>query len=524
MSNTAEAAATSSAVAANAQNNKNRTVAIVLGVVLGLLALAAIIGLLLFCLRRRRRQRAKESPRSISPDFVGGAAWRKEPLTNSSNVENTAPGRLSTSDRYPNPAAATVPLMAENAMHRNDGHGAIGNTAQDPYQGVSNSQPGMMSGTTAGYGSHHPGQNYIPLSSHSRSSAAAAGFGGAALGGLAAKQHHDKHDERDFARHSEDSRGYPRKPVGAPLGYGKNGSSPSSGVANNTTPGYQRRHSDSPHGDFKSPYEPVGTTGGMISRSPPTHGSPPAYNGTGNALSSHPPYGNNHRHSMDHEPLMAGAAGVGAGAVGGAAAARHQDGVRNRDSDSSLTGRRSWDAGRQPQPHSILANPAGGRRYTGSTNPYVPARDPKKARFSDEVISSSNRQSQSGNGHPRDLGPNNSYSKADHTGSPPLVSPISDGSPTSGSPRHNMPGGWHGSGEWDRTGRRASYGNENAGTPRSPGESGWYRGRYMGDARSVSGPALEPAPAPASEPADSGRSDPADSRFYAQKRASGELG
>ena len=224
---------------------------------------------------------------------------------------------------------------------------------------------------------------------------------------------------------------------------------------------------------------------------------------------------------MESEPLMAGAAGVGAGAVGGAAAARHQNGIRNRDTDSSLTGRRSWDAGRQPQPpHSILANPAG-RRYTGSTNPYVQARDPKKARFSDEVINFSDRR-QSHSGHP----PNNSYSNADNTGGPPLVSPISNGSPINGSPRHSMPGGWRGSGEWERNGRRASYGNDNVASSRPAAtndEAGWYRGRYMGDGRPAPGSALAPAPASTSAPGDSGMADPADSRFYAQKRASGEI-
>lgn len=91
-----------------------------------------------------------------------------------------------------------------------------------------------------------------------------------------------------------------------------------------------------------------------------------------------------------------------------------------------------------------------------------------------------------------------------------------------------MPGSWRGSGEWDRNGRRASYGNGNATTTtwsaESREEAGWYRGRYMGDARSMSGPALGPAPAPTSGPVDTGRTDPADSRFYAQKRASGEMG
>jgi hypothetical protein len=469
-SNTAEAAAASSSAAAavaaaHAQNNKNRTTAIALGVVLGLLAIALLVGLLLFCLRRRRRKRAVGSRRSLSPDSVNGATWGKETHKSTHAAGTTTPGRFSTSERRHAPVAAAAPLMNENAL-KHDQHPALRGGAPIPHRGEPSFQPGLMDGAAAGHAPHHRSPNHIPLSSHSRSSAAAAGLGGAALGALAAKHHHDKHDKRDFAHPHEHHQGIARKPVGGALGNGAVGQSPNSGVVNN------------PVADTNS-----GPAFG--------HGNPPAYNGNAPALSSHPPFEPSHRRSSGHEPLMAGAAGFGAGALGGAAATRHHDG--NRDSESSLTGRRSWDPNRQPQrPQSILAN-AAGRRSTGSTNPYVPPRSPRRARFSDDVVDANNR-SRHGSGYQDEF---------DQQASPHLISPISDEPPNNnGSPRH-MPGGWRGSRDWDQSSgnHRGSFSSDrpSAGrmadmaNPRSTSlsdlrqqeENVWYRGRQTGDVKAI---------------------------------------
>jgi hypothetical protein len=410
--------------------------------------------------------------------------------------------------------------MTENALTRHGGPGAINDTTPIPHRGAPTFQPGLVTGASPGPRPHQGSPNHIPLSSHSRSNVAAAGLGGAALGGMAAKHHHDKHDAKDFGHQSHDHKqGIARKPVRGQIGDGGARHSPDVLVGNDFVPGYQSGHSGSHHGDVKTSSVPVGTGNIPSTGSPLGNANPPAYNGSAHPLSSHPPFTDTHRHSIGHEPLMTGAAGIGVGAIGGAAHEKHHDG--NRDLDSSLTGRRSWDPSKPPQhPPSIIPNPSG-RRSIGSTNPYVPARSPGNPRFSGDMTESK-RYSHGGQNRysDNDLSQNNSYPRMEHRESSKLISPISDEptTPRHGSPRHNIPGGWRGSGEWDRNsgGNRGSLSNDNKDNqttdlrPRGPslsdlrqqeGEEQWYRGRYIGDRKS----------ADLSKPG-------YDSRFYADKR------
>jgi hypothetical protein len=510
--------------AANARNSKNRTIAIVLGVVLGLLAIALLAGLLYFCLRRRRRQRAVGSRRSVSPEKVGGASWGKEPLSNASTIEHSTPSRFSTHERHHTPVGAATPFMAENALHRRDGNRPLSTGTPIPHRGAPDFRPGLLDGPSAGHGPQYPSQTHIPLSSHSRTNTAVAGLGGAALGGMAAKHHHDKHDQRDSTHYANDQRqNISRKPIGGGIRHGTSDQSSNVGVMNDSAPGYQTGHSGSPIGNMKNSSERVGTTGGIPPSLSPGNGNPPAYNGTGNPLSSHPPFADSHRHSAGHDPLMAGAAGVGAGALGGAALAKHDDG--NRDADSALTGRRSWDPSRPPRnPQSILAN-AANRRSTGSTNPYVQARSPgRRARFSDDVTDLDSSP-HDGNGHHDEIPQNHSYPHMEHSRSPQQVRPNSGEYVRNESPSH-MPGGWRGSGEFSRIPNRSSFSNDNPTlTPtqsaelhksknpslsdlRQQEEDGWYRGRYMGDDV---------------RPMDSGTSPVGgDQRFYANRSGVGQ--
>jgi hypothetical protein len=540
-SNTAEAAAASSSAAAasssaaaavaaaHAQNGKSRTTAIVVGVVLGLLALLALIGLLLFCLRRRRRRRAVKSRRSLSPEAVDGAPWGKERLSTSSTAGHATPGRRSTNERHHTPVGAAAPFMAEKALNRHSGHdapggSAPGNSAPVPHQSAPNFQPGLMDGSAAGHQPHQAGHNHIPLSSHSRSGPATAGLGVAALGGLAAKHHHDKHEEQDSAHHQPNAHRHSlgRKPVGGALGHGTTGHSPNTDAAKDIAPGYQTHHSGLPSGDMKNSSEPLGTNGGTNSGPPLKSGNPPAYSGTGHPLSSHPPFDDSHRHSTgNHEPLMAGVAGVGAGALGAATLAKHHD--RGRTQDSPPTGRRSWDPNRRPQhPQSILAN-SNGRRSTGSTNPYVQARSPRRARFSDDVAGVED-DAHTGHGKHDAMPQDSPYPRMDHHESQRLISPISDDAPSHPPPRPSMPGGWRGSGEFDRDSPRGSFSNDSpvAGPAqswkhRNPSlsdlrrqeEDGPYRGRHVGGDEGVRAAAAPDRPG-------------YDQRFYASNREVGQ--
>lgn len=505
-SNTAEAAAASSSAAAavaamNSQNNKNRTIAIVLGVVLGLLALALLVGIVLFCLRRRRRRRAVGSRRSVSPEAMGGASWGKEPLTTANNVEHTTSSRFSTNERHPASIGAAAPLMAENTQHNYGPHNGIGSHAPMLHRTAPNFQPGMMERPAAEQALHRPSPNHIPLSSHSRSNAAAAGLGGAALGGLAEKHHHDKQDERDSRHHpNDDRRTISRKPVGGVIDHRPTDGSLNMGLSNDSVPSYRSR------------------SGSLPASSANTNGNPPAYNGTSHALSSHPPFEDSNRKGSGHEPLMAGAAGAGAGTVVGAALAEHHD--RDPEPNSALTGRRSWDANRQPRnPQSILAN-ASNRRSTGSTNPYVQPRSPgRRARFSDDVASSDSPV-RGENFHHDEL--------PQH--SPQQIRPASGEHTRNGSPRTNMPGGWHGSPDHDQLSQRGSFSNDTTISspqavanpslnPKGPSlsdlrrqeEDGWYRGRYMGDD-------VRPVPV------DPGNNAGNDQRFYANRVGGGGVG
>ena len=573
-SDTAAAAAASSSAATaiaatNAQNSKNRTTAIALGVVLGLLALAILTGLLLFCLRRRRRQRAQGSRRSVSSEDVGGAIWGKEPLSNSGTVEHIPPNRLSTHEHNHTPIHAGAPHMTENALHRHGGNSALGNDRPVPHRVAPEFQPGIMGGAPAGQGAHHSSQSHIPLSSHSRSGAAAAGFGGATLGGLAAKHHRDSHKDRGFGQHHSDDQdihdyqnidnhqGISRKPVGAAFAHGTSDHSPRMGIGNDAAPGYQAGHSISPQGNMANSSQPARTTDSTSPSSAIRNGNPPAYNGidpngSSHPLSSHPPFADTHRHSTGHDAAMTGAAGVGAGALAGAALANRHDGDQEYPG-SSLTGRRSWDANRQPRhPQSILANPAN-RRSIGSTNPYVQPREPRRARFSDDVVDGES-PARDGNGRSQDDSPQNSpYPKMEQSHSPQQsVNSEAWDHATNGSPNASqMPGGWRGSGdftrgngsgefnrpitnrtsgEFNRPANRTSYGNDpsippvpNVSTsppadskPKNPSlsdlhqqeQDGWYRGRYMGDD-------VRPV-----DSANSGMTGGYDDRFYAANRRS----
>lgn len=542
-SNTAEAAAAASSsaaaavAAARSQNNKNRTTAIVLGVVLGLLALAALIGLLYFCLRRRRRQRAVGSRRSVSPDAVGGASWGKEPLGNLTTTQHTSPGYIPTNERHHTPVGAAAPRMSEHPSHRYDAHTPLGNNHPIPHRDAPSFQPDLMHGAPGSQGPYHNSSGHIPLSSHSRSNLAAAGLGGAALGALGAKHHDEKHDERDFTSHPDDKRqSISRKPIGGTCGQVATDQSSNMGGSSDTVPRYQAVHSGS-LGDMAPSSNPAR----MTDSTTPGNGNPPVYNDTAHPLSSHPPFAadNTHRSSTGHEPLTAGAA---AGAFGAAALSKHHD-PKRQDHNSSLTGRRSWDPNRQTRnnPQSILAN-ASNRRSTGSTNPYVQARSPRRARFSNDVTDADYENLPQHSNTP--------FPPMEHSQSPQqLPRPDSyDRSNNNGSPRRTtMPGSWRsgsGSGSEDshrnsnnnNTNRRSS-GNDiiiTGVTPKSSAaepsklaqmnqsptlselrqqeEDGWYRGRYMGD------DARPPPPPPVTGSAEAGRTGSGsgvDQRYYA---------
>lgn len=440
----------------------------------------------------------------------------------SSSVEHPMPSPLSTHERHATPVAAGAPPMTEDTLHRMEGHDAFSDRRPIPHRSAPNFQPDLMAGAAAGHGPHHTGQRPIPLSSRSRSNNTTTGWDG-----LAAKHHHDTHDHNDSVHGAnENPQGTSRKLIGGALGSGATRHSSNRNITHDASPEYQAGHSGSYHDNMMNPSEPFGMAGNNNTTvSAPMGGSPPAYNGGSHPLTSHPPSADNHRHTIGHGPLMTAASvlGGGAGAAGGTSTGRNHD--EDRIPDSSLTGRRSWDPNRQSRnPQSILTNTSN-RRSTGSTNPYVQPRSPLRARLSDDAVHKDNQAEAGNNRRDEPLSRGSPYPRME---SPQLVRPDSYERRRNGSPQQ-MPGGWRGSRELDRTAHRSSLSNHipninttittttaasgqasnpNTATPslkelRQQEEEGWYRGRYMGDDV---------------RPADSGRTMGHDQqRFYSGK-------
>jgi hypothetical protein len=244
-------------------------------------------------------------------------------------------------------------------------------------------------------------------------------------------------------------------------------------------------------------------------------------------LSSHPTLDETHKHNPNHTALM-----TGAGALAGTALARHHDKNGSQPTEtSSLTGRRSWDASRHPQhPQSILANPAN-RRSIGSTNSYVQARNPKQARFSDELLASNTRANQSipydvetspyQHHHHQMAHARSNPQLGTNAGTWPQQQQQQQQSISPESPNNNMPGSWRGSGDFgaqhhhhQRGSLSPHHDQQQQQQQQQPqqsetGDNGWYRGRYMGDD-------VRPVDSPVSA-AGSGSAGPQDGggRFYA---------
>jgi hypothetical protein len=458
--NAASASASATAAAAAAasdqgQSNKSQTIAIALGVVFGVLALIALASLIFCCMRRRRRRRASKSHRSVSPD---------------------SRSRFADHDRHHGHSFADEKASYEtDGLHRN---------------------------------TDHP----IPLSPHARShgAPAAAGVGGAALGGLAAKHHYQKQNEGNASHLSNGDRhhGISRKPVGGTVGPGANGHTTGT-LANGAAPTHHPRHSGLPpglkplsdnhgattgpiangveaaprshHSDLPPGLKPLsgdhGTGGGSLSGPGSSNSNPPAYNGNSHGHSPHFTPDHTHRHSDGHSPYATGAAGLGVGALGGAAVARHHDGNHNhnRNSAPADSGRRSLDTNRHSQSRPSILSNSSGRRSLGSASPHAPTRGQRRARFSDDVTG----EPVLGTGIP----PHNSSDQHDHIDNHAQhpthhtfnQAPVgmSSGGTGGGDPRtDHMPGGWHDSSDWDNH----KHISENSGTENTSSSDSVPRG------------------------------------------------
>jgi len=178
----------------------NNTLAIVLGCTLGAIAIAALLGLLYLCLRRRKRSKHSAKHRPLSPDDGEIESWKHEkPRVQSFKGPEAHITRTDTS-------ASAAPLMAERNSDMYGYH-----PHQNPFVPVPPParQPGFRAGLQDTSYSAHPYSpehinNYQPHGDggmhHDNQGhhAFAAGLGGAALGGFAT-HNRDRHERQRSA-------------------------------------------------------------------------------------------------------------------------------------------------------------------------------------------------------------------------------------------------------------------------------------------------------------------------------------
>ena len=295
----AGAASTSSAAPVSGNNGSHHnTLAIILGTVLGALALGLLLlVLVLICCHRRKAR----SHHALPPADEEVDTWRG----NSGHTPDQSGllGTHATAGRDHSMAAATVPDMAEHPAYRNSHENPFVPVPPPPRRTAPNSRLGLTDGTVPGQepfisgnsrrvGDGSGSDSSLPVRGHNQDhhvgEALAAGAGGAALG-AAAMHHHNKDRESDSLsqkRYSGHRRSLVRKPIPDPI---ETGDGSDAALVN--------RSSTSP---TLSPFNSAG-----------------------------------HHRSYSQEALLAGGAAAGAGALGGATVGEHHK-HHGHDADSGF--------------------------------------------------------------------------------------------------------------------------------------------------------------------------------------------
>ncbi|KAL9621971.1 MAG: hypothetical protein Q9160_003633 [Pyrenula sp. 1 TL-2023] len=187
--------------------------AIILGVIFGLLLLL-VIALIAFCCIRRRRRRNHMSRHVLSPDDDEVDRWRGGHHRESLNAGWRPPGATGSYTHISagGPAATDAPELRDHPAFRNE-HDTEMSQPTNPFVPVPpaprRSAPNSRAGLTDG---SRPGQEPF-LHRHAGATAAAAGFGGAALGAAAAKRHNNRRKSSSSESPSPPQHGILRKPV-----------------------------------------------------------------------------------------------------------------------------------------------------------------------------------------------------------------------------------------------------------------------------------------------------------------------
>ncbi|OCT51683.1 hypothetical protein CLCR_08063 [Cladophialophora carrionii] len=322
------AAETATTPPSASRSSHGTNLAIILGCVLGALALGFfILALVICCKRRRHGSSPRHSALSAGDDEV--EAWRE------TQPAGLIPSRGAA--RHARGISGTAPLMAEHPAYRNSvpQENPFAPVPPPPRRTAPNSRPGLTDGMVPG---EDPFVNPIarPPSIRSQSSTGssqprggiAAGIAAAAAGGALVHEQ-DKHED-DGAILTND------KPVPEPA-VGRR-------VSRKPVPVSQVNNRDWPYSPV-SPIDPAAEMAALTTKSP-TRNSDESHRSFGrdaaraNAAFDQqyaPPNDDNHSHSGGHG-LEAAVAGLAAGAAGGAALAHHptdQERRRSRSSSSS---------------------------------------------------------------------------------------------------------------------------------------------------------------------------------------------
>jgi hypothetical protein len=317
---------------------------IILGSVLGALALGLILLALIVCCRRRRRRGSSIRHSALSPSDDEVEGWRKTP----------PPGMLGAgAARHNRGTSGAAPLMAEHPAYR-DGvrhENPFVPVPPPPRRGTPNARTDLGENTAyAGYGGNPFDDHHEPVGlsngadphRHHHKGEVAAGLTAAAIG-AGAMHHHDKrkHDIENALTNekvAEEPYRQPsvsRKPV--PITHVNNGEA--------------------------WPYAPVSPVHAehiddidalAASRTPPRTSTESRRSYSRDAARANAAFDEQYAPRADnadhrHHGLEAGAAGVAAGALGGAALARHHEKKdRSRSRSTSADRRRS-----QPLPAAL---------------------------------------------------------------------------------------------------------------------------------------------------------------------------
>jgi hypothetical protein len=354
----------SASASSNGNGGGNNNLPIILGCVLGALALGLLILALLLCCKRRRRRSRKDSlsSRALSPESAEVESWRR-------------PSGVYDSRHGSNKELMGAPLMSEHPAFRN--HSQHENpfvpVPPPPRRAAPNSRAGLTDGAVAGddpylmeKGTGQP-LSRPPYESSHKGRNLALGAGAVAAGALA-MHHHDKKKHESFDKDSPytqpPERAITRKPIPSTGTLDKEPLMTSSPVA------------------MDNAFVPVKTNGRQSIESARSRPSRDAVRANAAFDTEYAPLPTTTDHPYNNRSTAKTAAALGAGALAGAAVLHHRD---SRSRSTSATRNHSPHANvllasqkdsDHSNPTSDISTSSASKDYSDAVPLQVPSKDP----------------------------------------------------------------------------------------------------------------------------------------------------